>query len=279
MKSYTDNSKTISPNIELASDEYYNASDQLIYCSKCHTPRQCRHELFGHIIVPSIRCRCQQEIYDQEEAQRNLYEKQRDVRHLKANGLQDNKLLRDSTFDKDNGTNNSQMKLAYNYVANWEKMKAKGLGLILTGDVGTGKSFCAACIANALLDQGVSVLMTNFSRILNTLTGMQFENRSQFLDDINQYSLLIIDDLGVERNSEYTLEQIFNVIDRRYRSKKPLVVTTNLTITELKEPSDTAHSRIYNRILERCAPVCINEQNIRVDNALVNLKETQKLLL
>lgn len=201
----------------------------------------------------------------------------RRTKHLKASGLQD-KALYGYTFDKDNGMN-PEMKLAHNYVNNWEKMKSNSSGLLLWGDVGTGKSFFAGCIANALLEKGVPVLMTNFSRILNTLTGMHFEDRNQFIDSLNQYSLLIIDDLGIERNSEFALEQVFNVIDSRYRSKKPLIVTTNLTLQELNTPSDLPHKRIYDRILERCVPVRINNRNIRQENASANLQEAKKLLL
>ena len=97
---------------------------------------------------------------------------------------------------------------------------------------GTGKSFFADCIAN--------------------------------LDD---YSLLIIDDLGVERNTEYAMEQMFTVIDSRYRSKKPLIVTTNLKLEEIKNPPDLAHARIYDRILERCAPVLFSGKNFREEGA------------
>ena len=265
------------PNRQLQSDEYFNEKDQLIYCSKCHTPRQSRHTLQGKIFLPSILFKCQREIYEQEEAQRTLREKQLEIEHLKASGLQD-KALYGYTFDKDNGMN-PEMKLAHNYVNNWEKMKSNSSGLLLWGDVGTGKSFFAGCIANALLEKGVPVLMTNFSRILNTLTGMHFEDRNQFIDSLNQYSLLIIDDLGIERNSEFALEQVFNVIDSRYRSKKPLIVTTNLTLQELNTPSDLPHKRIYDRILERCVPVRINNRNIRQENASANLQEAKKLLL
>ena len=112
-------------------------------------------------------------------------------------------------------------------------MKANASRLLIWGDVDTGKSFFAGCIANAFLEKGVPVLMTNFFRILNTLTGMLFEDRNQFINSLNRYSLLIIDDLGIERNSDFALEQVFNVIDSRYRSKKPLIITTNLTLSEL----------------------------------------------
>ena len=245
MTRFTEKENAITPNRELQPDEYFNETDHLIYCSKCNTPRQCRHELQGKVLIPSIRCKCQQEIFEQEEAQRKLHEKQ----------------------------------LAHNYVSNWEEMKANASGLLIWGDVGTGKSFFAGCIANALLEKGVPVLMTNFSQILNTLTGMHFEDRNQFINSLNRYSLLIIDDLGIERNSDFALEQVFNVIDSRYRSKKPLIITTNLTLSELNNAADIAHKRIYDRILERCVPIRINNRNIRQDNATANLKKTKKILL
>ena len=94
---------------------------------------------------------------------------------------------------------------------------------------------------------------------------------------MNIYPLLILDDLGIERNSEFALEQVFNVIDSRYRSCKPLIVTTNLTLNELKNPSDLAHARIYDRVLERCVPLRINNRNIRKDNAKVQMERAKAL--
>ena len=277
MRKFTEELTNQVPTRELQPDEYFHESDRLIYCAKCHTPRQGRYTLQGRVFIPPIRCKCQQELYDQEETKRKLLEKQAEIERMKASGLQD-KALYDYTFDKDNGIN-PEMAYAHKYVDNWEDMKANSSGLLLWGNVGTGKSFFAGCIANALLEKGVPVLMTNFSRILNTLTRMHFEDRNQFIDSLNRYSLLIIDDLGIERNSEFALEQVFNVIDSRYRSKKPLIVTTNLTLTELNNAPDVAHRRIYDRILERCAPIRINNRNIRQDNASANLQEAKKILL
>lgn len=277
MRKFTEELTNQEPTRELQPDEYFHESDHLIYCAKCHTPRQGRYTLQGRVFMPPIRCKCQQELYDQEENRRKLLEKQAEIERMKASGLQD-KALYDYTFDKDNGIN-PEMAYAHKYVENWEDMKANSSGLLLWGNVGTGKSFFAGCIANALLEKGVPVLMTNFSRILNTLTGMHFEDRNQFIDSLNRYSLLIIDDLRIERNSEFALEQVFNVIDSRYRSKKPLIVTTNLTLTELNNAPDVAHRRIYDRILERCAPIRINNRNIRQGNASANLQEAKKILL
>ena len=256
-------------------DEYRNEADGLIYCAKCHTPRQHRIQLNDRVLLPTVRCRCQQEAYEKEEAERKQQEFLMQVSRLKTNGLQD-KSLRDYAFANDKGYN-PEIQKAHDYVAHWEEMKAKSLGLLLWGDVGTGKSFFAGCIANALLEKGIPVLMTNFSRILNTLTGMYSDDRNQFIDSLNKYSLLVIDDLGIERGTEFSLEQVFNVIDSRYRSKKPMIVTTNLTLDELKHPVDLAHARIYDRILERCVPLKINNQNIRELNAAANMQEARKL--
>ncbi len=78
--------------------------------------------------------------------------------------------------------------------------------------------------------------------------------------------------------SEFALEQVFNVIDSRYRSKKSLIVTTNLTLDEMKHPKSLAHARIYDRILERCVPFKVNNQNIRKLNAAETLCAARKLL-
>lgn len=153
------------------------------------------------------------------------------------------------------------------YVENWKEAYKNNTGLLLFGDVGTSKSFFAGCIANALLDRDVPVLMTNFPTILNRLTGMFSEDRADFIASFDEYDLLIIDDLGVERSTEYAMEQMFFVIDSRYRSHRPMIITTNLKLSELKKPPDLAHARIYDRILERCAPILFDGKNFREENA------------
>lgn len=75
------------------------------------------------------------------------------------------------------------------------------------------------------------------------------------MDRLCRHTLLIIDDFGMERGTEYALEQIYNIVDSRYRSRKPLIVTTNLTLEELKNPQSTAYARIYDRLLEMCTPI------------------------
>ena len=149
------------------------------------------------------------------------------------------------------------------------------MGLLLWGGVGTGKSFMAGCIANALMEQEVAVCMTNFARIMNELNNA-FSGRNEVVDRLCGYPLLVIDDFGMERGTEYALEQIYNIIDSRYRSRKPLIVTTNLTLTELKNPQDTAHARIYDRLLELCTPIACTGPSMRknIGQAKLDLLKT-----
>ena len=70
------------------------------------------------------------------------------------------------------GYNPKQIDMAKRYIQHWKEFKKNSTGLLLWGNVGTGKSFIAGCIANALLDKGVPVIMTNFARLLNKLTDM-----------------------------------------------------------------------------------------------------------
>lgn len=257
-------------------EDFTDPATGLLMCGKCHTPKQCRVKLFEKEKLLPCLCQCEQERRKAEDDARKEQERLNKIRRLKANALQDKALLA-YTFASDDGQNPA-MKYARRYVEHWPAMKERGQGLLLWGGVGTGKTFAAACIAHALTEQAVPVLMTNFSKILNSLSGMFSEDRNKYLASFNHFALLIIDDLGIERNSEYALEQVYNIVDSRYLSRLPFIITTNLLLAELQAPNDLAHARIYDRVLERCTPVCFSGKNYRKDNADANKSEAVKLL-
>lgn len=203
----------------------------------------------------------------------NEFERIQRLNMLKSLCFDDNALY-GWTFDKDNGKN-SVMKVAKDYVNKWADVLSNNVGLLLWGDVGTGKTFFAACIANALVEQHISVRMTNFSTILNDLFSEIDKNK--YLERLNDHNLLIIDDLGIERDTEYALEQVYNIIDTRYKSGKPLIITTNSTLEELKNPIDVAHKRIYDRVLGMCVPVMFNGSNFRNQEAANKMEIARKL--
>ena len=276
MKSIAQNLSDLIKPASLREGEYLG-EDGLIYCSKCRTARQKRIEVSGRMIEPRCMCACQTAAYEQQEQERKYREFLDRVEKNRSVGLTD-PVLRKHTFENDLGYNPRQMDMAKRFVQHWEEFQKDSMGLLLWGPVGTGKSFIAGCIANALLDKGIPVMMTNFARLLNKLTDMYAGDRNAYIDTFNSFPLLIIDDLGVERNSEFAREQVFGVIDSRYRSQLPIIVTTNLTPKEMKNPADLSRARIYDRVLERCVPIRVDEQNIREMNKADNLKKSKQLL-
>ena len=216
--------------------EDYYGMDGLLYCGKCHTPREAFFAkgvaLMGKNKHP-IECSCQRIERAKQEALISQQKHSDLVRRLKAEGFSDPAML-DWKFENDNGRS-PQMCHAHRYIEQWQTMRAENLGLFLWGGVGTGKSFLAGCIANALMEQEVPVRMTSFARILNELNS-SFSGRNEVVDKLCRYPLLIIDDFGMERGTEYALEQIYNIVDSRYCSRKPLIVTANLTLDEIRHP-------------------------------------------
>ncbi len=179
-------------------------------------------------------------------------------------------------FEKDNGSV-PQMKEARDYADNWNNMKAENLGLLFWGLAGNGKTFAAACIANALIDQFVDVRMCTFGTILNRLPGMSAREKDEYIKIFRTCDLLILDDFGMERRTDYAREQIFGIIDGRYLAKKPTIITTNLSLQELKSPCDITEKRIFDRVMEMCIPVCFNGESLRQEKAKENLKLYKQL--
>ena len=85
----------------------------------------------------------------------------------------------------------------------------------------------------------------------------KFGEKREIVNHLRLFELAVIDDLGAERDSSYALEQVFNVIDARYRQKKPLIVTTNILYETLKNETDPKYKRIYERVVEMC-PIVVS---------------------
>ena len=232
----------------------YVGEDGLLYCGKCHTPKQTRlpfNPLTGDKVETVVRavCQCQREA-DEEAERRAVRERfQMDMARRREDGLSCPDGLR-YTFAQDDRQQPKVSDACQRYVECWEEMKANNIGVLFYGSVGTGKSFLASCIGNGLLDRQVPVAATNFPRLLNLLQGTY--EKQTLLDRLSIYKLLIVDDLGVERDSAYAEEQIFNIIDARSNSELPVIVTTNLTLEEMEHPTTMQYARIYDRVLAMC---------------------------
>jgi DNA replication protein DnaC len=252
-------------------EKEYMGEDGLLHCSKCHhkTETVIKHPFTGEERKVRCVCKCRTEMDDFNERQkREELERKKRICFAESN-------MSNWTFANDDGKNEKISNAMRNYVKNFTDFKKDGKGLLLYGSVGTGKTYFAACIANALIDEGYSVLMTNFARLTNSIQGT-FDGKNEFIDSLQRYTLLIIDDLGAERKSEYMQETVFNIIDARYRSGLPFIITTNLTAEEIKKPQEVGYSRIYDRILERCFPVAVTGESRRrqeVKDSYFDIKE------
>ena len=245
-------------------DGKYLADDGFMHCAKCHDRVETiiKHPLTGVDRKVGIICSCRKaEIEAYEESKRmQERERRRMVCFAETN-------MKNWSFANDDRKNVKMSDVMKNYANNFPEFLKQGKGLLLYGPVGTGKTYYGACVANALIDSGYDVLMTNFASITNKIQGM-FDGKQQYIESLNKYELLVIDDLGAERKTEYMQETVFNIIDSRYRSGKPFIITTNLTAEELKKPQELGYQRIYDRILERCVPIRVDGESRRRRNMI-----------
>lgn len=263
-------------------DGDYVGPDGLLYCGKCRTKKQTKLPASAvtggrEMIVPCI-CRCKvEENKRREEAEKKKQEMQL-LERLRASSLMDAKLkaARLNGYQID-GDNQKIYNLAEKYVRRFDEMYEKKQGLLFWGTVGTGKSYTAACIANELLDQMIPVVMTSFVKILQNIQG-NLDEEEKIMAGLNVAKLLIIDDLGAERSTDYALEKVYNIIDSRYLSGKPLILTTNMTLKEMQETQDIRYKRIYDRIFEMCFPVRFAGSSWREKVAAKRFDEMKNLM-
>lgn len=262
----------------------YIGADGLLVCGSCHTPKQVRVEFLGQEKTPYCLCKCEQEKREAEDRARKQSELKLQININRFHAFPDVNSetspeddMRNWTFENDDNAKPELTNAAKDYVENFEVFKKQGRGLLLYGTVGTGKSYISGCIANALIDKGYEVLMTSLSRIESTLFGMK-GNKQEYIDSLNRYQLLVLDDFGAERGTEYMQEIVYNVINSRLKANLPLIVTSNITASEFKNPQSIGAERIYSRLLVMCQPIMVNGEDRRKKEAVSRFAETKRIL-
>ena len=243
---------------EAEDGDYYSNADGLLYCGKCHTQKETITDINGKAFTVPCLCKCGEEEWDRKEQEWQGEQRRIRIENLRVSGIADDS-LRDVRFEDSDGCENIQKCQAF--VEHWDEIKEQNTGLLMSGPVGTGKTYAAACIANALIDRGVPVLMTNFPTILST---SKFE-MNELVRQAMEYDLIIVDDLGVERDTDYSSETVYQFIDACYRKKKPMIVTTNLSLKDLRVQEGLRYKRIYDRVLQMCVPMLFTGESRRVE--------------
>lgn len=232
----------------------------LLYCGKCHTPKEHIVTLGGRTIKVPVMCKCKSADFDnwrEETIRMNRVEALKDSAYSEPEN-------RNCTFENDDGQQPEILIQCKNYVEQFDEFAAAGKGLLLYGDIGTGKTYAALQILNALMDRMYTAYFDTFAQIANGL--FRCEDKREYINSFARYDILCIDDLAAERDSQWMLEQVFSVIDARCKAVKPLIVTTNLTSRQMYDKSNKERARIYSRLYELCQPIEFVGADKRIQN-------------
>ena len=193
------------------------------------------------------------------------------IRRIKNCGIP--KRFKSKSFSKfDKKLDPKSFKICLDYAKNIKEHLEKGTGLFITGNVGTGKTHLVV----AIIDYIARMFKRDFrSRIIfisaiDLLSKIKFSFDRKFktdktteevVDRFKNCSLLIIDDLGAEKLTDWVQEMFYSIIDYRYKELKSTIITTNLTDIEIKEKLS---ERLISRIYEMCKGVKVIGKDYRI---------------
>jgi len=234
----------------------YVGSGGLLMCGKCRTPKE---TLVDFPSRKGFKAPCMCECEAASSARTASHKRIKRVERIAAMYWTEPACW----FSQDDGLNSGVSTACRRYVKHWNEMRDSNTGILFHGDCGTGKTFLASCIASELLLVGVPTFVTNVPAILKALKNSR--NEEEVVRDLCKWHLLVIDDIGTQRDTSYGLEQLYSAINARVASRKPLIITTNLSMSELKDARDAKNNpcielkRIYDRVIGACQiPLLIN---------------------
>lgn len=259
-----------------APGDYTDPETGLLVCGVCGEPKQMRVELLGMAQTVPCDCRCIQE----EKSRQREEQARRDAEYRAAKRrtecFRDDMRKAGCTFDSDDQKNAKLARQVRGYVRQFEKFRQEGRGLLFLGPTGTGKTFYACCIANALIDAGYSAIVTNFAQIANDLQGTF--DKAQVHNRLLRADLLVLDDLAAERDTSFMQEIVFQVVEERSAAKKPMIVTSNVSTQEFMNPGDLARRRVFSRLKEVCIPIAVTGADRREEQMRKRVAGDQALL-
>ena len=150
-------------------------------------------------------------------------------------------------------------------------------GLFITGAYGAGKTYLASCIANEIIKNGKSVIFGTLIQLLDFIRDSYSDSEVSDKDYLNLYSsvdLLVIDDLGKEKPTEWVLEKLFLIVNNRYNNYLPIVITTNYNRNQLRErlcinKNYSIVDSIISRLYEMCGGIEIKDDDHRMSDSLI----------
>lgn len=186
--------------------------------------------------------------------------------------------FKNSTFDRFEplpGTEKA-LKYAKEFAENFLDHLEKGTGLIIFGEPGNGKTHLVAAVVHKVISQGKTAIFQWVPDLLDRIkrtygkNGQVEETEDEILRAVNSVDLLVLDDLGAEQWTQWTEGKMTSIIEHRYRFRKPILVTTNCQVQELKK---VISFRAYDRLLEMCLMVENSGSSYRRKVAKERLKQ------
>ena len=260
------------------------------YCGKEIEPKGI---VFGDMVYLwqpfAPRCTCPEakaywEDYDKQQKEKEEREKELERQRVLKERIQ--RLLHDSgikkrflqrTFENfrcDTKDRAACYKVAKSYADEWQFHKSNGDGLYIEGTNGTGKTHLAAAIALQLIGEGIPVICKTSTDMLNDIKRAFDDPRvteTQVLDVYEKVDLLIVDDLGKEQCSDWSMSTLYNIFNARYEDMKPIIITTNYGAKDLisaltpKGYDNTKIIAIISRLRETSMVLSMVWRDIRGD--------------
>ena len=265
------------------------------YCKNKLYRKTIEWNLYGTKRVMKLdyeRCNCKDaqkywNEYDMKKLQMLEEEKKLQMMQEFANKV--DKIIKNSKMSKrnlnykfDNFEVNSNNKKVYQSLKEYSEKLANSVerkGLILVGNNGVGKTHLACSIANELIKNGIPIIYGTLINLLaelkNTYDVYNNISEMKIIKLYEKVDLLIIDDLGKEKPSEWGLEKLFTIINSRYENNLPVIITTNYDQNSLIDrlsingEIETAKS-IISRLYEMCYLVKIEDRDHRIKNKKVS---------
>jgi DNA replication protein DnaC len=246
------------------------------YCPDCREPVtrfSDKPELAGKLIPRN--CKCSRERLAEKgketEADLKVKTEERRARSFGCTMEKPSKRMK-YTFAADDGRSPEVTSALKAYCANFEFHKQAGKGYIIqSAQNGSGKTFFACAVANELIDRGYSVFVTDFLTLRDKLGDPKsfkdgnrvFVNKVDFLQSLLSYDLIVIDDLGAENATSYTLEGEYYITDYLTDKNIPLIITTNYTKQELIKEENRDKRRVFDRLFGCCGIITVDQPDGR----------------
>ena len=242
------------------SDNWYNAEEigeEREFCPICGKEKLWRKfTVLGKETHVCPQCKCESEANEQDRQRLTNFNKNKEFESRIERATIPPKLKK-ASFDNYSVT--QQNEKAFNAFKKYadEFTRKTEIGLCVYGTAGNGKSHLSAALANNLLNKGYSVKFQNvpdlFTRIKATFDNSSNETEYHIINELTNVDLLILDDAGAEKPTDWVQEKLYQIINNRYNNLKPIIISTNTE--KMVQLNEILGFRAYDRLTEMCKPI------------------------